>query len=275
MKKFDIPGHEPSYLPDEGAFEIVWSDEFDGDTLDRTKWDYRTSMMGKNHPAWIGEGVTLDGGSNAVFTLTLRDGVPVSPQLQTGYNFMDEPVKETKFGNDHLQWNIGKLKRNLFTHRYGYYECRCRLQQKPGWWSAFWLQSPVIGASLDAADTGSEIDIMECFRPGEIAMHNVFSGGYGQDMRRHKTGGVPTVDPSGFHRFGVLFDETGYTFYVDGVEDGRITEDISGHDEFILISTEVTGYRHAEHKACPEAYEAVGDTFLVDYVRVFERKDRP
>ena len=24
-------------------------------------------------------------------------------------------------------------------HRYGYYECRCRLQQMPGWWSAFWM----------------------------------------------------------------------------------------------------------------------------------------
>ena len=27
--------------------------------------------------------------------------------------------------------------RPKFMHRYGYYECRCRLQQKAGWWSAF------------------------------------------------------------------------------------------------------------------------------------------
>lgn len=273
MKKFEIPGHEPSFLPDGGAFELVWSDEFDGDTLDRTKWDYRMTMMGKRHPAWTDEGVSLDGEGNAVFTLMLRDGIPVSSQLQTGYNFMDEPVKETKFGQDYLQWNIGKLKRSMFTHRYGYYECRCRLQQKPGWWSAFWIQSPVIGASLDASDTGAEIDVMESFRPGEVDAHNVFCGGYGQDMRRHRAGAAPKLDKTVFHRFGVLFDETGYTFYVDGKEDGKITEDISGHDEFILISTEVIGYRGEKHAACPEAYESIGDTFLVDYIRVFERKD--
>lgn len=111
MKKFEIADHEPSYLPEGKTFTLVWNDEFDGNTLDRTKWDYRTSMMGKVHPAWCEEGVELDGNSNAVFTLMLKDGRPVSPQLQTGYNFMDEPIKQTKFGADCLQWNIGKLKK--------------------------------------------------------------------------------------------------------------------------------------------------------------------
>jgi altronate hydrolase len=31
-----------------------------------------------------------------------EQGKPVSSQLQTGYNFMDEPVKETMFGAEHL-----------------------------------------------------------------------------------------------------------------------------------------------------------------------------
>ncbi len=269
MKKFEIPGHEPSFLPEGIDFTLVWNDEFDGDTLDRSKWDYRTSMMGKKHPAWVDKGVYLDGNSNAVFTLLEENSQPVSAQLQTGYNFMDEPVKKTKFGNNDLQWNIGKLRKSLFTYKYGYYECRCRLQQKPGWWSAFWMQSPIIGASLDPADSGVEIDIMECFEPGKIVPHNVFTGGYGQDMRNHKAGGRIELDKKIFHRFGVLFDETGYTFYIDGKEDGKITEDISGHDEFILISTEVHGYRLSDHKPSKEAFDSIGDTFLVDYVRVF------
>ena len=272
MKKFEIPGHEPSFLPEGIDFTLVWNDEFDGDILDRSKWDYRTSMMGKKHPAWVDKGVYLDGNSNVVFTLMEENGQPVSAQLQTGYNFMDEPVKKTKFGSDDLQWNIGKLKKSLFTYKYGYYECRCRLQQKPGWWSAFWMQSPIIGASLDPVDTGVEIDIMECFEPGNIAPHNVFTGGYGQDMRNHKAGGGIGLDKKIFHRFGLLFDETGYTFYIDGKEDGKITEDISGHDEFILISTEVNGYRLSDHKPSKAAFDAIGDTFLVDYVRVFAKK---
>ncbi len=272
MQKFSVANHEASLLPD-GEWKLVWNDEFDGTELDRTKWDYRVSMMGKNHPAWNDKCVHLDGKGNAVFTMALEDGRPVSSQLQTGYNFMDEPVVATKFGEDHLQWNIGKLKRNLYTHSFGYYECRCRLQQDPrGWWSAFWMQSPIIGASLDPAESGTELDIMECFEKGKIASHNAFSGGYGLDMQRRCVGGMEGLDPAVFHRFGMLWDETGYTFYVDGKEDGHISDLISKRPEFILISTEVKGYRYEDHQPVKEAFDLVGkDDFLVDYVRVFDR----
>ena len=121
MQKFNVDKHEASFLPD-GKWKMVWNDEFDGDTLDNSKWDYRLSMMGQEWPAWTREGVHLDGQSNAVFTLMEKDGRPVSSQLQTGYNFMDQPVVQTTFGHDHLQWQIGKLHENKFTHGYGYYE---------------------------------------------------------------------------------------------------------------------------------------------------------
>ena len=271
MRTFEVAGHEPSLLP-EGSWKLTWADEFDGDTLDRGKWDYRLSMMGMNWMSWVPDGVTLDGRSNAVFTLMNRDGKLVCSQLQTGQNYMDEPVRKTTFGPDHIQWNIGKLKENRFVHGPGYYECRCRLQQKEGWWSAFWIQSPVIGASLDPTDTGVEIDIMESFHPGVIDRHNVFTGGYGLDMKRARCGTEGRkLDEKEYHRFGLLWDETGYTFYIDGEESGKIETFITARPEFILISTEVRGYRFEDHRPVPEAYEAVGDTFLVDHVRVFDR----
>lgn len=273
MKEFKVNGHESSYLP-EGEWELVWADEFDGTEPDRSKWDYRLTMMQKEHPAWTDKGVHLDGNSNCVFTLmAAEDGRPVCSQLQTGYNFMDQPLEQTTFGHDHLQWRIGKLKEHKFLHSHGYYECRCRLQQKPGWWSAFWIQSPVIGASADPADTGVEIDVMESFKPGKINGHNVFTGGYGLDMQRRKVGGFEGADTSVFHTFGLLWDETGYTFFVDGKEDGKITDFVTARPEFILISTEPRGYRFEDHTPTEEAYAAIGDTFVVDYVRVFDKKD--
>ncbi len=270
MKRYEIDNHEPSLLP-EGEWKLAWSDEFDGMELDTSKWAYRLSMMGKRHPAWTNKGVHLDGNSNAVFTLMENsNGNPVSSQLQTGYNFMDEPVEQTTFGKDYLQWNIGKLHKNKYTHGYGYFECRCRLQQKTGWWSAFWIQSPVIGASLEPGDTGVEVDIMESFKPGYVEPHNVFTGGYGVDMERSYVGGTD-VDETEFHRFGLLWDETGYTFYIDGREDGKIADKLTARPDFILISTEPLGYRNENHKPIKEAFENLGDTFLVDYVRVFDK----
>ena len=270
MKEFIVEGHEKSLLP-EGEWRLVWNDEFDGTELDRSKWDYRLSMMGQRFPGWTDKGVHLDGKSHAVFSLQLENGLPVSSQLQTGYNFMDEPVKPTNFLGNDQQWNIGKLKRSLYTHTFGYYECYCKLQKAPeAWWSAFWIQSPVIGSSLHPEETGAEIDVMEYFKCGSVAPHNVFSGGYGLDSKRSKIGGMD-IDPKAFHRFGVRWEPTGYTFYVDGIENGRITEDVSQRPEFILISTEVKGYRYDDHQPVAAAYEMIGkDTFVVDYVRVFD-----
>ena len=268
-----VPGHEPSLLPSGRNFTLAWHDEFDGTELDRTKWDYRLAMMQKRHPAWTDRAGRRVGKGHAVFDIRIEDGRPVTSQLQSGYNFMDAPYSETLCnGSDHLQWPIGKLHEPLFEHAFGYWECRCRLQQMPGWWSAFWIQSPTIGASLDPARTGVEIDVMESFKPGICHVHNLFQGGYGKDNMRTTAGYDLPLDKTVFHRFGVLWEETGYTFYVDGREHGRIEGHVSRVPEFVLVSTEVKGYRHADHQPVKEAFEAAaaGDAFLVDYVRVFD-----
>jgi hypothetical protein len=273
MKLYEVAGHAPSLLPESHELRLAWADEFDGTEVDPAKWDYRLNMMGKRHPAWTDRGVKVRDG-NAVFSIFEENGEIVSSQLQTGFNFMDEPVVKTRFGGDDLQWPIGRLHESKFLHRYGYYECRCRLQQKAGWWSAFWMQSPVIGASLDPKKTGSEVDIMECFAPNRIVEHNVFTGGYGLNMTRRHAGSGRRFDtpPDVFHTFGLLWLPDRYVFYVDGEEDGTVTENVSGTEEFVLISTETMGYRHETHRPTPEAKETArtGDSFLVDYVRVFD-----
>ena len=83
------------------------------------------------------------------------------------------------------------------------------------------------------------------------------------------------MDTEEFHTFGVFWTEDKYVFYVDGVEDGVIEEAVSGVPAFILISTEPKGYRLEDHRPTEEAKQAAkaGDTFLVDYVRVFDIKE--
>ena len=168
MKQYEVAGHAPSLVPEGKNWKLVFSDEFDGRELDRSKWDFRREIMGTWHKAWCGEeGVELDGQSNCVFKLTEKEGEVCSAQLQTGYNFMDA-VKDdagTKYSGG-LNWPIAPLKENKYLHAHGYYECRCRLQRQEGWWSAFWIQSPIIGASLNPAQSGVEIDVMEFLPPG-------------------------------------------------------------------------------------------------------------
>ena len=73
MKIFEVEGHAASLLPDGMEFELVWSDEFDGDKIDETKWDYRLCMMGRRHPAWTDQGVKVEN-SCAVFSIFEENG---------------------------------------------------------------------------------------------------------------------------------------------------------------------------------------------------------
>lgn len=107
-------------------------------------------------------------------------------------------------------------------------------------------------------------------------------GGYSEDHRfdttlaekrnARKEDAIPLS--AGFHRFGVLWEEDGYTFYVDGVQSGeKLTLVSSGVEQFILLGTECIGSRDHIPGICRgcEAAALEGDQFIVDYVRVFDR----
>ena len=52
MKEYFVDGHEPSFLPDGVKLKLSWQDEFDGDTLDTSKWGFRRAMMGNKWMSW-------------------------------------------------------------------------------------------------------------------------------------------------------------------------------------------------------------------------------
>ncbi len=273
MKTFEVPGQEPSLLP-EGSWKLAWSDEFDGAELDRSKWDFRLNFWGKRFDAYTDEGIVLKDG-NLEIHLVEKDGEFASAQLQTGTNVFDYAGREgagPAFCGGHGIWPLQKYPEPRFLHRYGYYECRCKFQQQPGWWSAFWLQSQTPGVSpWDPTYTGIEVDIMENFeRDGSVTSGNIY-GNYG-DRNREDARVRYTVDQAAWHRFGVHWSREGYVFYCDGVETARSTPGIvSKVPQFLLLTTECKWYRNKEHAACEELRQAqLPDCFTVDYVRVFD-----
>ena len=268
MQKYEVENHEPSYLPDGKKWKLVWNDEFDGDKLDDTKWDFRCSLMGKRNPSWLWrDGIRFEN-SNIIFMPTEKWGDIRCAQLQTGYNYMDEPPRsDYHIGGDYV-WPISKIKEPKFMHRYGYYECRCKLQKKKGWWTAFWLQSPQIGSTLNPAVSGVENDIMESFTPGVLSHHANHYNGYGADHKQVNHGEDRPISLDEYHTFGMMWNKDGYTFYVDGVEDGHSDAPVSHVEQFILLGAEINGYRTQFNTA--ETRDVLGDEFTVDYVRVFD-----
>ena len=274
MQKYAVEGHKDSLLPDNKNWKLVWNDEFDGDTLDETKWDFRLHLFHKPHPAYTTKGISFDGNSNLIMSVFEENGQFYSPQLQTGENFLDRP-------NTDSEWPVAKFKEPKFLHNYGYYEARVKLQKQKGWWSAFWVQSPTIGCSPNPETAGVELDIMECFTPGIIAPHTIHWGGYGPDHDNIDTNHEKIIPPEhdiileesedGFHTFGMHWEKDGYTFYIDGKQSGKkIPGPVSPVEQFILLTTECDGYRYTGDATEDLKNITLPDQFVVDYVRVFD-----
>lgn len=258
-----------SDLPKNKNWKLVWNDEFDGNTLDTSKWGFRLHLMQTRHQTFAKEGVEVKDGL-LYLNLVEKNGQYYSAHLQTGQNYLDRPGEPYSSG---LTWPIAKINEPKFMHKYGYYEIRCKLQEQPGWWSAFWMQSPVIGSSLDPARAGVELDIMENFTRDNKISHNIHWDGYGKDHKHKGSGSYTIADtPDGFHTFGMYWSKSGYIFYVDGEETWRVDGPVSNVEQFILVSTECQGYRNGNRdRPSEELKKAVlPDAFIVDYVRVFD-----
>jgi beta-glucanase (GH16 family) len=256
-----------SLLPIGKKWELVWSDEFDGDSLDRSKWNFRLHLMQQRHKPFAEDGAELDGKGNLLLRLYEKDGHYYSPHLQTGSNFMDRPGD----AYNKFKWPIAKIEEPKFMHKYGYYECRCKLPTQPGWWAAFWLQSPIIGSTLNPKLSGVELDIMENFSRDGIVSHNNHWNGYGSDHKCAGSGERKLKDsPDGFHVFGLDWSRDGYVYYIDGKESWRIDGPVSEREQFILLSTECMGYREGDSPSEELKKAILPDYFIVDYVRVFD-----
>jgi beta-glucanase (GH16 family) len=225
----------PSSPP--SGYKLVWADEFDGRTLDTTKWDYRG--LGKRRDAINArECVSLDGQGHLVLE-TAREG---------------DEYRTAMIGTQ------GK-----FEPRYGYFECRVQLQTQAGHWSAFWLQSPTYGQRLGSLEeSGTEIDIFEFLvNRGDRVQHTLHWDGYSQDHKSAEhLADAPGIG-SGWHTVGLQWTPQEYVFSVDGRETWRTGQAVSQHAEYLILSLEVGTWAGQIAKA------KLPDRMLVDYVRVF------
>ena len=286
MEQFKVEGHADSMLPENKKWKLVWSDEFDGDKLDESKWNFRRYFWGKKSPTFTDEGVELDGESSLHIKLVKKGEDFYSAHLQTGSLTYDMPKDSDGF------WPFGEFQPAKFMHKFGYYEIRCRLPKNPGWHAAFWLQAPGIGSSPDPRVCGVETDIMENYAQhtkGLMLCGNGY-GGYGKNSVWPGHFRFPYEETEdGWHYYGVDWSRDGYVFYADGKKIGRQGPPevpVSEVEQFILVSTECHGYHRNFGENCgldgsgdvwagrpvEELKKAVlPDEFVVDHVRVFDR----
>lgn len=82
--------HFESQLPVGKKWKMVWNDEFDGVTLDTTKWSYRLYYWQTRHETLTKDGASLDGKGNLLLKVYEKDGKFYSSTLQTGNMYLED-----------------------------------------------------------------------------------------------------------------------------------------------------------------------------------------
>ena len=266
---FDLPTYAYGKKVDMSKFELTWSDEFDGESLDTDKWEtggYVGRTRVRRGSYWNTDMATVEDGNLHIATKYFPDG----------YN-----------GNGKPGWYTTELTtQNSFRQCRGYFETRCILPKGYGMWAAFWLFGHGVGKIGNEGKDGTEIDIFESPYYSEDGIwHNCVSSnlhydGYGEEHRQQnicKTIMYATNPYEEFNTYAIEWSETEYTIYVNGRKAGKSKfGGISEDEQWLLLSVEVGGDNAvpAESWAGPsiETDPSVVSDFIVDYVRVYQYK---
>lgn len=226
---------------DLSKYIFLGEDNFNGLALDTTVWNYRGENTVRGHGIMLRSNVSLTG--NGILKLAAN---------RSGNTFSGSMISTEK----------------SFLFKYGYFECRAKLNQSIGPDVAFWLQSPTNGATNNPSIDGVEIDIAEYnHSQGDNNLyHALHWNGYGQFAQSILlTNYIPGIS-NGFHIFGLEWSPKEYIVYVDGIEKGRTSTAVSHRSEFIILSSEIIDFGGDRFAG------TYPDYFDIDYVKIYKPK---
>ncbi len=217
-------GGSAAAQPTDGGWRLVWSDEFDGAAIDRSKWDFDVDCWGggnnerqcytdKRSNAAVADGKLVitarkESMTGPAFPLSQR-GDPEKAKAQATKGFTSARLVT----RGKAAWTYGKI------------EVRAKLPQGQGTWPAIWMLPEDNHYGTWAAS--GEIDILEAVNLGVRC--DTCAGGienrilgtlhFGGQWPANKHKGDETALPTpidGFHIFGIVWEKGKIVWTVDG-----------------------------------------------------------
>ncbi len=239
--------------------KLIWSDEFDGDTLNTNKWGY---IIGDGCPSLCGWG-------NQELEYYRKNNISQKDGILT------ITAKKETFNN--RKYTSGRITTSgKFSTKYGRIDVKARLPKGKGVWPAIWMLGDNI-KSIGWPGCG-EIDIMELrgSRPNTVCGTIHFKN----KSLRHEfpKSGCNTLENKiyndGFHVFSLLWDEEKLIWLVDDKEFNRaVYRDLNLADGsnpfqnsfYILLNLAIGGM----YDGNPDSTTVFPQVMEVDYVRVY------
>ena len=262
---------------DAASWQLTFGDDFDGTDKDESKWysGYRNGQfeyyqrVGAKHPGSYTSPECCYEISDGLLRLRIDETRPTRPYVGSSCVscFM---TSDHRYGKDRTEATVMKK----FGQKYGWFEMRCKVAKGPGLESAFWLhqvdplhQEFTPEGKPNTADGSVEFDIFEAWGTpvdrvrAQMNVHFTKTGHYRIDK--------PDPDDA-FHVFALEWDEGKAVFYYDGTPVHTYVGPTPQREMFVLMA--LFHYRCLpEHKETELKYPV---DFQVDYVRVWQRKER-
>jgi len=240
-------------------WKLVWHDEFNGTSLDTTKWAYTVGGTGFGNNE-------LEYYTDRLSNVYLDHGMLVI-----------QAIRETYVGADGIKrsFTSGRIQtRGKFSQAYGRFEGRIRIPYGHGVWPAFWM----MGDGTDAWPDCGEIDIMENIgREPSTVRGTIHGPGYSGSKGIGASFSLFAKHFSDdFHVYAVEWEPRAIRWYVDDklYKSVNPTDIASGsrwvfdHPFYLLLNLAIGGNLPGN----PDETTVFPQTMYVDYVRAYQRR---
>lgn len=229
-------------------WSLIWSDEFSGTQLNANNW---TAEIGGG--GW---------GNNELQYYTANESNVTLNDGKLHITARQENIGNYNYTSSRL------ITKDLMEFQYGKIEARMKLPLGAGLWPAFWM----LGANISEVSWPQcgEMDIMEHIN-SDPGIHGTL---HWNDDGHDYQGATYSVNIDEFHIYGLIWNEAGASFYVDGIiyyqfqfaaENNTIP--IMNMPYFLLLNLAVGG-NWPGNPNDPSVFPA---TMEVDYVRLYQQ----
>ena len=249
-------------------WEQVWSDEFDGDELDMSKWNIL-----RWRPGWVNN--EEQAYTNRDTNVFLQDGNLVIQGLIEP-NYYDTDYNGNQYTANYTSGRVNTD--DNFSWTYGRFDIRAKLPSGKGSWPAIWMLGESI-TSIGWPDCG-EIDIMEHvgFDDGNIhgSMH---TKDFNHIMNTQRSGSMTVSSATeSFHVYSLEWSPSYLRFLIDDSPFFFVYNDSNGDEakwpfdspHYMILNLAIGGDWGGVQGIEPSSFPM---RMLVDHVRVSKRSE--
>lgn len=253
------PTPQPIPVREDEGWELVWQDEFDGEEINRSNWNYEIGGWGWGN------------GEAQYYT-----DHPENARVENGLLVIEARMEKYE---DKYYTSARLVTQDLQSFQYGRIEARIKVPPGAGFWPAFWMlgsdfqRNPDDPFDSNWPDAG-EIDIMEYVgREPDLIMGTIHGPGYSGALGigRWNRQDYPIADE--FHTYAIEWNYDGISWFYDDELYFTADRDIVGdrewvfdHEFFIILNLAIGG-----QLAGPVGLDTkFPSNVYVDYIRVYQ-----